>query len=257
MRIVTCAPNLAEMVFAVGAGDRVVGVSRFTEYPPEAAKLPAVTDLQTPGIESILALRPTLLLTIPSNTRVREFFERQPNVRVVDIGRCESFEEVAGALETVGDAVGEPERGRSLARELREGVRAARASAPAQRRKVLLLLGGPLDSPGMMTAVGRGTYLNEMLEAAGGENVLAAEHGIYPVLNRELLVRLDPELIVFFTKRPEESQLPAIRKHWESMATMRAARGAAGFRYVEDPGLLVPGPRALRGVEAMRRALAE
>lgn len=256
LRIVTCAPSLAEYVHFVGAFDRVVGVSRFTEFPPEAAALPAVTDIQAPGLEAIEALRPTLVLCLSSNERVAEHFRKRSGTEVVQLGRVETFDEVARALRVVarscGVAAGAEPRIAAFEAEL-AGLRASRTKSP---RRVLMLLGGPELRPGGVTAIGRGTYIDELLQLAGGDNVLDASVGVYPQLNKEALLALDPDVLLFFSEaRPDEGELESARRSWTPLATMRAPRDPRGMRFVADPRVMVPGPRALKALPAFREAI--
>lgn len=256
LRIVTCAPSLAEYVHFVGAFDRVVGVSRFTAFPPEAAGLPAVTDMQAPGLEGIEALRPTLVLCLQSNARVAEHFRTRPGVKVVQLGRVETFDEVAGALRTVARACGTVEAAapRIAAFEARlADLRRARPPAP---RRVLMLLGGPELRPGGVTAIGRGTYIDELLQLAGGENVLDESVGVYPQLNKEALLGLDPEVLLFLAEGDmPAADLEGARRSWAPLATMRAPRDPMGMRFLSDPRVMVPGPRALDALEGFRGAI--
>jgi iron complex transport system substrate-binding protein len=257
LRIVTCAPSLAEYAFAVGAGPDVVAVSRYTTWPPEAAALPAVTDLFTPSLEAIVAVKPTLILTIPSNTAVREFFARRPGVRVVDTGEVESFADVARALEIVGEATGRAAQGKAAAAALRARLAEARATRPSPR-PVLLVLGGSEADPAAVTAAGKGTYLSELADLAGGENILDESHGLYPRLSRENLLRLDPEVILFLGEdEPTPDAVAKLRAQWAPLRALRAVRDPEGLQVVAVPGLFIPGPRALDGLPRLRAAVAK
>lgn len=257
LRIVTCAPSLAEYAFAVGAGPDVVAVSRYTTWPPEAAALPAVTDLFTPSLEAIVAAKPTLLLTIPSNTAAKEFFARRPGVRVVDTGEVESFADVARALELVGDATGRASQGKAAAAALRARLAEARATRPAPR-PVLLVLGGSEADPTAVTAAGKATYLSELADLAGGENVLDDSDGLYPRLSRERLLRLDPEVMLFLTEEePTPDAIAKLRAQWAPLQALRAVRDPRGLQVVAVPGLFIPGVRALDGLPQLRVAVAK
>ena len=257
LRIVTCAPSLAEYVHFVGAFDRVVGVSRFTAFPPEAEALPAVTDIQAPGLEAIEALRPTLVLCLGSNARVAEHFRGRPGTEVVQLGRVETFDEVARALRVVARSCGVPTEAEPRIAEFEAQLSELRGARTDKPRRVLMLLGGPELRPGGVTAIGRGTYIDEMLQLAGGENVLDASVGVYPQLNKEALLMLDPDVLLFLSEAPADSEdLEAARRSWAPLATMRAPRDPRGMRFIADPRVMVPGPRALGAVAEFRDAIS-
>ncbi len=302
MRIVVCAPSLAEYVYEVGMFDHVVGVSRFTEFPPEAAALPAVTDFANPGLEAITALKPTVIVALQSNTAVVEYFSKQPGVKVVQIGKCETFGDSIIAMLTIQEGLDRakvtsgtkhkptPETGQEIAnpnytitktmeehdQEIREIIRErqrvatvlaakllakfefANATPPGPNSpKVLMILGGDELRPGGVTAIGPGTHISELLVMAGAWNVLPADLGVYPMLNKEAILRYDPDMILFLSETPQDTTAAAkARASWSSvLPTLKAVKREDGFRYINDSRLMIPGPRAMGALPAMREAL--
>jgi iron complex transport system substrate-binding protein len=297
MRIVVCAPSLAEYVYEVGMFDRVVGVSRFTEFPPEAAALPAVTDFANPGLEAITALKPTVIIALQSNTAVVEFFSKQQEIQVIQIGKCETFRDSLAAIGKIregldqaikvrgksyqavdanGEALTDPKvlrdqnltqhdenireiiRMRQSEAKLRAKFQFAEANPPGPNSpKVLMILGGDELRPGGVTAIGRGTHISELLEMAGAWNVLPADLGVYPMLNKEAILRYDPDMILFLSETPQDATSAAkARASWASvLPTLKAVKREDGFRYINDSRLMIPGPRAMGALPAMREAL--
>lgn len=257
LRIVTAAPNLTEIVFALGGGDQVVGISRFTEFPPEAMHLPQVTDLLNPNIEGILALRPTMLIVLPGQKALQEFFGKRKDVRLVTVSRLESFDELVEVIRHLGHELHREEAAEELAAGIEKELAVRRAAAPEHRERVLLVIGGPGEGPHNLVAAGRGTYLDEMLAMAGFENALPESMGIYPTLGSEGLLTVNPERILFFSgKVPEGEERQRMRLKWEALKTLRALRREDGFAWLTEMSLLVPGPRAIEGVDRIREALA-
>lgn len=296
MRIVVCAPSLAEYVHELGMFDKVVGVSRFTEFPPEAKSLPAVTDFANPGIEAITALKPTVIIALQSNTAVVEYFSKQAGVKVVQIGKCETFEDAHVAIKTIREGLGQaltegsqsyrtgetngnastdPRVIRETAlanhdQSIRDIIRMRQSEAKLRMRfqsanvnppgpdspTVLMILGGDELRPGGITAIGQGTHISELLEMAGARNVLPADLGVYPMLNKEALLRYDPDLILFLAETPADAAAAEkARASWSALPTMRAVKREDGFRYLNDSRLMIPGPRALGALPAMSEAL--
>jgi len=284
MRIVVCAPSLAEYVYELGMFHHVVGVSRFTEYPPEAASLPAVTDFANPGLEAITALKPTVIIALQSNAAVVEHFTRQAGVQVVQIGPCETIEDAFAAMNMIASEIlpdsgmhneagsaEDPNRALEGRDEsIREVIRIRRHLAMQKAEydalwagrtnseavKVLMILGGDELRPGGVTAIGRRTHISQLLEIAGGENVIPESLGSYPMLNKEALLRYNPDLILFLAETPEDSTAAEkARASWSVLSTMRAVKRADGFRYLDDTRLMIPGPRALEALAEMRKAL--
>jgi iron complex transport system substrate-binding protein len=234
-RIVSLAPSLTEILFAVGAGDRVAAVTSHCDYPPEAAARPKVGGYDTPNIELVLAQRPDLVVA-PEEGALGPPVERLRalGVRVATISVA-SLEDLFAACEKVGALAGREAAGRDLAAALRARVAAVeRAVAGRPRPRVLFIVD---HDP--TVAAGRGTFPNALIEAAGASNVVAAAYSAYPRLSDEAILALAPKVVI------ESSMAPF--------------RGAPPFRartIVLPPELAVrPGPRLVEGLERLAREL--
>jgi iron complex transport system substrate-binding protein len=278
MRIVVCAPSLAEYVYEVGMFDRVVGVSRFTEFPPEAAALPAVTDFANPGLEAITALKPTVIIALQSNTAVVEYFSKQPGVKIVQIGKCETFGDAFDSIRKIAKELGADarksrdamfaehkvnierviEKRRSEARERKQHDERETPESREKARvpKVLMVLGSDVLRPGGVTAIGQGTHISELLEMSGAQNVIPKDLGAYPMLNKEALLGYNPDLILFLAETPQDATAAAkARASWSVLPTIHAVQREDGFRYLNDSRLMIPGPRAFKALSEMRKVL--
>ena len=235
-RVVTLAPSLTDVVLALGAGDRLVGVSRFDERP-EVARLPRVGGFVDPSVEAVMSLHPDLILALPGpgNRRAVETMgELGAPVLLLPLG---TVAEVLAAERATGKALGRAEQGEALAREL-ESTRArirerARATRPV---RVLLVYGfEPL------VVAGPGGFADELLSDAGALNVARDAASPYPVYSVERALQRRPELIL------DASDTSAGRER------MRALPGLREARWAEVPGqaLLHPGPALGRGLEQL------
>ena len=246
-RVVSLAPSLTECVFAVGAGDRLVGVTDRCDYPPAALSLPKIGGFgpRMMGVESILAAKPDLVLTIASfHGGVTEQVARA-GVKVMAF-EPKTFADIAAMLREIGGATGHAAEGEKLAAEIETAV-AAGPPPREQKPKVLIVVG---TDP--LYCAGPGTFLGQMVALAGGENVLAAGLGDYPQVGDEAILERRPDVILLpdnmgagsvdsLKRRPGWSGLPAVKSG----------------RVVALPGDLVsrPGPRILEALAAVRRAL--
>lgn len=240
LRIITGAPNLTEIVFALGAGPNVVGVSTYCNYPPHATALPRVADLFSPNLEAMVRLEPTLIIGLESQDKIFSFFEGRPGVEALKMGELETLEQIGHAITRIGRALGREQQARRL---LAAQPTPRPLPAAADRPRVLWVVGhGPALS--QLYAVGHGTYLHELLEQAGALNVVPADAGKYPVLNKEALLRLRPEIIVY-TAEPgtEGERLREARREWAPLRTLPAVQ-RGDFRFLLGKDALVPGPRA-------------
>lgn len=248
-RIVSLAPSATEMLFALGLGERVVGVTRWCTYPAAAKALPKVGDL-TLSEERIAALRPDLI--VGDLSLERPFLERLDRLGwpVMAVGP-RRVDEVAQALELLARAAGEAEVGRQeatrfrarLAQLTREGAENARRRGG--RARVFLLL-----DPEQLYTAGPGTFLDELVWLAGGRNVAEGAKSPWPLLSEEAFLLADPQVIVVACPPPATVlQKP----RWQGISALRA-----GKVYQVDPDLLSRlGPRILDGLEFLIKILRE
>jgi iron complex transport system substrate-binding protein len=239
-RVVTLAPSLTEVVMALGAGDRLVGVSRFDERP-EVARLPRVGGFVDPSVEAVMALHPDLILAQPGpgNRQAVETMARLgAPVLLLPLG---TVAEVLAAERAAGKALGQAEKGEALARELETTRARIRERARALRPVRALLVYG--HDP--LVVAGPGGFAHELLEDAGAVNVAADAASPYPVYSVERVIRARPEVIL------DAATSMAGRDH------LRALPALSDARWIElsDPALLHPGPALGRGLDQLFRLL--
>ena len=191
-RIVSLAPSATEIVYALDAGDRVVGVCAQCDYPAEVLRLPRVGGYLVPSVEAVIAAEPDLVIVVPSpgNREAVRAIERT-GLRVL-VGRDRTLADLWATIADVAAALGVPERGERLIASVRgrlDAVRARVAGLPT--RRVLMVVG---HSP--LVAVGGGTLQDELLGVAGGANVVADVGSVWPTIALELVVARAPEVII-------------------------------------------------------------
>jgi len=250
-RVVALAPNLSETLFALGLGDRVVGVGDYNTWPPEAARLPKLGGLFNPNLERIVSLKPDLAVLLPSQRDLAEKLRRF-DVESVLIG-VESLADVERAFHTLARRCNVPEAGDRLASEWK----AALAPRPLPGRpRVLLSVGRQAGRLADILVAGPGTFLDELLARLGAVNAFADAPILYPQVSLEEVVARAPDVILELraeTVPPEVAQ--ALVLDWQDLpripAVQRQRIGVVGGDYV-----LTPGPRLPRLYAEMRTAIA-
>jgi iron complex transport system substrate-binding protein len=239
-RIVSLAPSLTEALFAIGAGDRVVGVTEYCTEPPEARTRPRVGGMINPSIEAIVGLRPDLIVvSMEGNTRAD--FERLTDLGMpVFASNPRTLEGIRRSLAQLGELTGCAAGATALAGRLKAREDSLRAAIPASRPGVVLAL-----SLQPLIVVGAHTYLSELLALAGADNVGDRAPGTYPTISRESLAAADPEVILVMSDIGA-SPADALRLFPE-WRTLRAARTGKIFTVNADL-LSRPGPRAVDGL---------
>jgi cobalamin transport system substrate-binding protein len=249
MRIISLAPSTTEMVFALGLGDQLIGVSTYCDYPPEVAKIDRVGTFLTPNVEAIVAKRPDLILAVPSpgNRTAVESLERL-GLKTVIVD-ANTVREIKDSLVTVGRALGREAQAHALVATIDERIAAVRARLDAvPARKVLMVVG---HTP--LIAVGAGSFQHEFIEMARGSNVAAAAKGEWPHLSIEFAIAAAPEVIIDTTMgNEEEPGSEAAMAFWNAFPTIPAVRDRRVYGY-RNYQLLRPGPRLAEAFESIAR----
>lgn len=248
-RIVSLSPALTEILFAVGVGDRVVGITDYCDFPPDALHLPRVGGYANPSIESVLALHPDLVVASPGpgNREAVRAMERA-GLRVA-IFESETLEETFATIRSVARAAGAEARGDAVVRRMRERIDAVagRVAALPRVRTLFCLQVEPI------IAAGRGTLPAQILEAAGGENVVADAR--YPRLGIESVIALGPDVIVQSRMDvPEEGERDAGMDYWQRWSDLPAVQNGR-VRMLPGSAALRPGPRVADAVEEIAEVL--
>lgn len=249
-RIVSTAPSLTEVLFALGLGPRVVGVTEFCRYPAEAARKPKIGTFLEPDFERILAQRPDLVLVVRNPVRLAERLS-QLGLRTAEIPQ-DTVAEILASIVAVGRLAGAEPRARELAASIERGLADVRRRAEKLPRKRVLFLVG--RSPGTlqgMVGVGPGTFVDELILMAGGVNVLAGSPMAYPRVSVEQILAADPDVILdmgdFAHHEGKPLEAPEqFRAVWAPYRALRAVRENQ-VRQVAGEALIRPGPRVAEG----------
>ena len=245
-RVVTLAPNLTEIVFAVGAGQSLVGVSDYSDFPPQAQSLPRVGGLDV-SVERVASLRPDLVLaTAEGNARAPVTALSAAGVPVLLVPG-ESLDAVLDGILLVGERLGRGPDALSLVERLRRKRQAVRQSVAARHRPRAVLLVWP-DPP---QAAGGRTFLNDVLTEAGAQNLLADRRG-WPLVSPEWLATAPIEVLVV----PDSVQTrPAYERAFAAGPLSRGKVAKARVLRVEESLLTRPGPRVFDALEELARGL--
>lgn len=202
-RIVSLAPNLTEILFALGLNQEIIGVTRFCDYPEEARTREVVGGLVDLNLEKIRSLKPDLVLGFRGNPRrvIDRLYHQEIPVYVFDTGR--TFDDLFALISRIGQLTCRPKQASGLIAGLKQQIISTEQNLPAAGRskKVFLTIYG--QGSGLWTC-GRDSYLNYLLQRAQAENIAAGQKGNWLVYNREKLIRDDPELILILCRSRED-----------------------------------------------------
>jgi len=247
-RIISLVPSVTELVFALGAEDRLVGITDYCDFPPEARRKPSVGGMVAPSLETIVALRPDVVVATDSGNRQETVGQLRRLGIPVYLVRANRFGEVVEVASRIGQLTGRERAVTALTARLRARVDAvARAVSRRPRPRVLYVLW-----PEPLIVPGRDAIVTELIQLAGGESITGGEPSDYPRFSIEAAVVRAPEVIVL--ARHGTGSAPLARDKWDALTELPAVK--AGRVYAVDGNLLHRyGPRVVDGLEHLARLL--
>jgi iron complex transport system substrate-binding protein len=246
-RVVSLAPSVTETLFALGFGDRLVGVTTSCDYPAEALKIPKIGGFMSPSLETIVAKRPSLVIGVSSATdpaKAREMERLGLKVTLISLA---SVNDILDSIKSIARLLGSPDAGEKLVRKITLQMDQVKARvAPAPPRSALLLVGlRPL------IAVGGKNFIDELITLAGGKNIAGDTAQPWLNLPDEYVVVKAPQVIIEAGMGSERDQAA---KHWADLKSIPAVQQGRVYRYPSDK-ILRPGPRIGEGLEEIARLL--
>ena len=238
-RVISLAPGLTEIVFAIGRGNTLVGVTKFCDYPEAARKIPKVGGFLDVSMEALVALAPDIVVAYPEHAGRMKSLPRQ--VRLV-IVRHDRLNELLRSIREIGRALDGDKEAARLVDAIRERLRRVSLRVSGKRRvRALCIAGRNADELKNMFITGRNDFLNELLEIAGGTNAYQGEVD-YPNISLESVIALDPEFILEISSHYEGIADERIFSLWRPLGMVTAV-ARKQVRIVKDPSWLRPGPR--------------
>jgi len=240
-RLISLAPSVTETLFALGLGDRVVGVTTYCDYPPETATIEKVGDTQRPNLEKIISLKPDLVI-ISTASQLEEFVGNLERLGVpVYVNNPTDLGSLLHSIQRLGDVAGVPESASRLVVDLRARINDVHSKVASLRRPRVLLV---LSSEPLITAGGT-TFINDLITEAGGDSISADQKADYPQFSLETALARRPEVIFL------QAGSPGLPKQLGDSPAVRAGR----VYQLDDSILLRPGPRIVHGLEQVARKL--
>lgn len=253
-RIVSLSPNLTEIIFALGLSDKVVGVSSDSDWPAEANSKPKVGTFWQPNIEVIIAAKPDLVVCetfLQQNEAAQALKRAGLNVLAL---RVETIDELFAAIRSIGQATGCFEKAEQFATAIKEQLDQIRkASSSSKKVKVLWVI---QTEP--VRVAGVNTFVNEIIELAGGQNAIAPTGDQYPSISTEEIIGCGAEVIIQSAMGPEDmaKQQESAEKFWSRFSNLPAVKNKR--IYVINPDTVLRlGPRVGEGAQAVAQCLRQ
>ncbi len=251
-RVVSLAPSLTEILFALDVGSRVIGVTHFDDYPPPVRKLTRVGGFVNPSLEKILSLRPDLVVCVPGPGGKTKLVALSRMGIPVLVLPSYGLEDIFLSVKKLGTVMAKDDAAAGLCQSMRARIKRVAARVKGLARPRVLLVYGHRP----MVAAGKGSFAHAMLQLAGGENVLAESSIRYPIVPIEAVIRFRPQIIIDASSSGtgaamSRSEIEAVWARWQVVPAVRT-----GAIHIFDSALWFrPGPRVVDGLESLAEIL--
>lgn len=251
IRIISLAPGITESLFALGLGDRVVGVTDYCDYPPAALAKPKVGGLYNMNLEAMLRQAPDLVICYPEHApEGGALGELDLNLLVVP---HQSIADILDYIDTIGRTCSTETASQALLADIKQRIeQIKRVREP--RPRVLICIGHDMESASIENAyfAGIGGFFNEMIELTGGTNAYQGAVP-FPVIGAEGILSLNPDIIIDMT--PDLVQTEAfVYSQWQSLGRLKAVQDKRVYIFTEDFAV-IPGPRLILTLEKIAQVM--
>ncbi len=252
-RIIALAPNAVEILWSLGVEDRLVAVSEYTTYPPQARSLPRIGGVRDPDLEAILALQPDLIILRGRQDRLESLCQRRGIGTYHD--PTEQLPDLYRTITRLGETCDRREQAARLIQQIRADLAKVKTSVAGRPpTRVLLCMRDPARLANI-TTVARGSYLHDLIEIAGGVNVFGELDVPYPRVSIEEIVARQPDVILEAMPGWTPTDDPtSLIEQWQELDTIPAVRNRRIHVLTEDY-VLIPSPRVTLLAQALVRLL--
>jgi iron complex transport system substrate-binding protein len=251
-RVISIIPATTEMLFAMGAGDRVIAIGNYDTYPPEAQKLPKVGALIDPNVEQILQMRPDLVVIYGTQTELKRRLDRA-NIAYYSYVH-KGLSDIAQTIRSLGMRVGADAGANALASRIEQQLADVRRRVASQPRpKTLLVFGREPGSLRNIDASGGDGFLHDMLDAAGGADVLGDIHRQSVTMSTEMVLARAPDVIIELRYSKDDVN-NADMGAWNRLSAVPAVKNRRVILLTGEE-FVVPGPRVAAATKRLAAAL--
>lgn len=250
-RIISLAPSMTEILYALRLEDNIVAVTSYCDYPEEAKKKPKIGGMSNPSLEAVVSLKPDIVV-MTTDGNPKEFEERLRSLKIrTYIFKARRIRELPNGIRELGSALGIKERADKLAGEIETAigkVTSLKSQVSSHKKKILFIVW-----PEPLIVAGRGTAIDDAINILGHENIAAKSNTTYPKYSIEEVLRKLPD-VIFIGMSMGQENIQEISKGFLKKISMVPAVKNNNVFYVGD-NLYRLGPRVINGIEEMKRCL--
>lgn len=250
-RIVSLAPSMTEILFALGLGDNIAGVTTFCDYPEEAKKKPKIGGMSNPSLEAVISLSPDIVV-MTTDGNPKEFEERLHTLGIKTyVFTARRIAELPQSIKELGSALNVRVRADALAREIEKALATSGSRVKGQgsgvpKKKILFIVW-----PEPLIVAGPGTAMDDAIRLLGYENIAGAAKTAYPKYSLEEVILQSPDVIVI--GKGHEDMKSVSQGVLQRLSSVPAVKNGSVY-YVSD-SLYRLGPRIIKGIEELSECL--
>jgi iron complex transport system substrate-binding protein len=252
-RIVSLSPNVTEIIYGLGAWDRIVGVTMYSDFPPEAKTIPRVGGWVNPNLEAIVNLKPDLVIFMKDQDSIFGDNIRKLGLNTLSVDSNSSIKDIENSILQLGKVLKKEKEAESLAARIRSNLEEMSSkTSKLPKKRVLFIVG---RNPGTLEdiyVIGRDNYINELINLAGGENVVKSNRFALKIA-KDALLSFDPEVIIEIAYDKTENRDSTIET-WSTLKEISAIKNKE-VHIVSSSELLHPSQRVIEGADVLAHIL--
>lgn len=247
-RIISAAPNLTEIIFAIGAGDLLVGRTTFCNYPSEVNKIQVIGDMLHLNFEKIVELKPDLIfLTVEGNTK--ELYDKLKSLNIqVYVTNPRNLNGILHSISNIGLILNRKQKADSLVSSIKKSLDEIEAKKFKKQRAIFIVSISPL------IIAGKSTFINEMMERVNLENISPKNSiSAYPMISREEILDKNPDVIILPSGNYSLNEILKVYPEWKNLNAIKKGK----VIYVDQDLFFRPGPRFIDAIKFLSEALSK
>ncbi len=247
-RIISLAPSITEIIWALGAGSNLIGRTSACDYPPEVMQVPIIGAFGKPSVEKVISLKPDIVLFVDMEDKSISDYMAKLNLNLHHV-KCKNLPDIPEAIMEIGRLIGKEQEAQKLATTIIEDIEKIKretAQLENKPRVYVEIWNDPL------TTVGRKSFINELITIAGGSNIAGNIENDYFQVSSEWVIKENPDIILcLYMSRKANKDL--ILERGESWQMIKAVKQDKVFGNFDNSTILRPGPRVVSGILALKK----
>lgn len=247
-RIISLSPNVTEILHSLGLDEKIIAVTEHCHIPSLKQTKPSIGTFFNPDTEQIVLLKPDLVIGLPSHKIVLEKLQTILPATQFVIVQNETIKDVLNSITTLGEVTGTSSTARQITEELREKIASCQRLASKQEKspRVLCVVS---HSPGALQqiyAAGKNTFISELLEIVGAKNVIQSSIPRYPIISKETIVALNPDIIIdtAVMDNPTTQAILVTKKVWQTLPEVNAVKNQKVY-VIKEKCFTIPAPESI------------